>query len=241
GLTGYGGINGHPEYLRNCLETSLKHLDTDYIDIFFLHRIDHNVPIHDSLGSIQRLIEEGKVRFGGISEVCKKDLLHISNNQAVSCVQYCLNFFESSTFYSVLPILKQRNYGLATYSPFSSGWFLKEKYKSLTINKMPFFNKGFYRPHFTIYKALMQLVKHYNITMSELALFWVLNHSDIHTTIFGTSSLFQLVENLKVLQTKVPLTVMKEINKILEIGSKQKNILRNIICNIGLKVTKLIR
>src|SRR3989339_2178371 len=110
GLTGDGGRNGHPDHLRKSLENSLKKLKTDYVDIFYLHRPDPKIPIAESIIAIDKLIQEGKTRFGGVSQLDKKDLETIKTSNAISCVQYCLNFFNFQTTYSDMSIFKGKGY-----------------------------------------------------------------------------------------------------------------------------------
>lgn len=88
GLTGDGGRNGHPNHLKNSLENSLRRLKTDYVDIFFLHRPDPKIQLIESIGAIDKLIKEGKVRFGGVSRLDEKDLETLKDSEVISCVQY---------------------------------------------------------------------------------------------------------------------------------------------------------
>ena len=119
------------------LENSLKKLKTDYVDIFYLHRPDPKIPLTESIGGIDKLIQEGKARFGGVSQLDEKGLETLKDSEAISCVQYCLNYFNFQTTYSVMPIVKERNYGFFAYSPMSSGWILKDKYCSLARKRFP--------------------------------------------------------------------------------------------------------
>src|SRR3989304_8306189 len=128
GLTGDGGRNGHPNHLKNSLENSLRRLKTEYVDIFFLHRPDPKIPLTESIGGIDKLIQEGKARFGGVSQLDEKDLETLKDSEAISCVQYCLNIFNFQTTYSVKSTIVNRQYGLSTFSPLASGWILKKKY-----------------------------------------------------------------------------------------------------------------
>ena len=240
GLTGDGGRNGHPNHLRNSLENSLRRLKTDYVDIFFLHRPDPKIPIAESISAIDKLIQEGKVRFGGVSQLDKEDLETVKNSNTISCVQYCLNFFNFQTTYSVMPIVKERNYGFFAYSPMSSGWILKDKYCSLAKKRFPYLKPQYYRPGFPLFKEIVQATEKYEINMHQLAFGWVLSHQDVHSVICGTSSCEQLLENIKAVDGHIASDLIESINNIVQKYAVEKYRVRKLIWNIGTKIRKWV-
>jgi len=240
GLTGDGGENGHPDYLKCALEKSLRKLKTDYVDIFYLHRKDPKVPLAESLGAINELVQEGKVRFGGISQLDLGDFETVKNNNIVSCVQYCLNFFNYQTVYAVMPAIRAMRYGLSTYSPMASGWILKEKYYRLRNSKSPYLCHGYYRPEFPVYKEVCKLADEFRMKINQLALNWILSHHDVNSVILGSSSWDQLHENIKALEDEVPSELISRLNGIIQKNMFKKRLIRNIVWNMGLKAKRLL-
>jgi aryl-alcohol dehydrogenase-like predicted oxidoreductase len=241
GLTGDGGRNGHPDHLRNSLENSLKKLKTDYVDIIYLHRPDPKIPIMESIGAIDKLIQEGKARFGGVSQLNISNLETVKNSQTISCVQYCLNFFSFQTIYSVKSIIVDKQYGLSTFSPLASGWILKKKYLSLTKSKFPFLKPNYYRPEFPLYKLIIELVRECKTSIHQLALNWILSHQDVHSVIVGTSSCKQLQESIDAINLPIPLELIEKVNSIVKSYPVERYKTRKIIWDIELKLGKLLK
>ncbi|HHT9158284.1 MAG: hypothetical protein A2099_05665 [Planctomycetes bacterium GWF2_39_10] len=240
GLTGDGGRNGHPDHLRNSLENSLKKLKTDYVDMFYLHRPDPKIPLAESIGGINNLIREGKARFGGVSQLSLEELRTVKNDTAVSCVQYCLNFFDFQTTYSIRSETSAMHYGFSTFSPLASGWILKTKYTALAKSKFPFFQPGYYRPEFPAYKLVIQLAQEHQIGIHQLAIHWVLNHQEVHSVICGTSSCDQLQENIKALDLSVTSDLIEKINDIVQKYTVEGHKMRKIVWGIGTKMKKVL-
>ncbi len=241
GLTGDGGRNGHPDHLRKSLENSLKKLKTDYVDIFYLHRPDPKIPLAESISAIDKLIKEGKARYGGVSQLDLKDLEIVKSSHAISCVQYCLNFFNFQTAYSVMPIIEEKNYGVSTYSPMSSGWILKEKYYSLSKKRFPYLKPQYYRPEFSTFKAIVQATEKFKINMNQLALSWVLNHQGVHSIICGVSSCEQLCENIGAIDLHTTPELIETVSNIVRRNTVEKHEMRKIIWNIGMKTRKWVK
>lgn len=240
GLTGDGGRNGHPNHLKNSLEDSLKKLKTDYVDIFYLHRPDPKIPIAESISAIDKLIQEGKVRFGGVSQLDKEDLEAIKTSNAISCVQYCLNFFSFQTTYSIKSIVDDKQYGLSTFSPFASGWILKKKYMNLTESKFPFFRPNYYRPDFPLYEQIMKLAREYKTNIHQLAIKWALNHSDVQSVICGTASIDQLQENIRAVDLHVAPELIEKVNSLVKNYAVEKHRIRKIIWGVGMKMKRVL-
>ncbi|HHT9106439.1 MAG TPA: aldo/keto reductase [Candidatus Wujingus californicus] len=241
GLTGDGGRNGHPDHLRKSLENSLKKLKTDYVDIFYLHRPDPKIPLAESISAIDKLIQEGKTRFGGVSQLDKEYLETIKTSNAISCVQYCLNFFNFRAAYSIKSIVNDMQYGFSTFSPMASGWILKKKYLSLTKSQFPFLKPNYYRPEFPLYKRIVELAQEYKTNIHQLAVNWILSHQYVHTVIVGTSSCKQLQENIDAINLPIPLELIELVNNIVKSYSVERYKTRKIIWDIELKLGKLLK
>ena len=238
GLTGDGGRNGTREHLTYSINNSLKKLRTDYIDIFYLHRPDPNVPLEESLDTIVEFIRAGKVRFGGVSQLNPNLLKSIRGNQAVSCLQYCLNFFENKTINAIDAQIEHEQYGLVTYSPFASGWIFNKKYRKLANSTYPFFKKGYYRSEFPLYSRLFQLAEKSNVSLKSMALNWIMRNEKVNTILVGASTQQQVEENAMVNVYSMQSDLLTKIDNLVAKYSPQKRFVRSFMWRIGVGLAR---
>ncbi|MPR35217.1 aldo/keto reductase [Salmonirosea aquatica] len=162
--------NGDPAYLRSCLEGSLKRLKVDCIDLYQLHRIDSHVPLEDSLGALKKAQEEGLIRYIGLSEVSVDQLEKAAGIVDVVSVQNMYNPTERR-WEGTLKWCETHNVGFIPWYPLSAG----------SINSQ---------------KLIAKVAKKHDATAFQVALAWLLQHSNVMLPIPGTSSLAHLEENV---------------------------------------------
>ena len=238
GLDGNGGRNGTREHLTYSINNSLKKLRTDYIDIFYLHRPDPNVPLEESLDTIVEFIRAGKVRFGGVSQLNPNLLKSIRGNQAVSCLQYCLNFFENKTINAIDAQIEHEQYGLVTYSPFASGWIFNKKYRELANSTYPFFKKGYYRSEFPLYSRLFKLAEKSNVSLKSMAINWILKNEKVNTILVGASTQQQVEENALTDVYTMQSDLLTKIDNLVAKYSPQKQFVRSFMWRIGVGLAR---
>ena len=173
--------NGRPEYLTKCVENSLKRLKLDRIDLWQLHRIDHKVPVEDSLGAIKKLQDAGKIRHVGLSEVSIKEIERAKKVVPIVSVQNEYNI-EDRKSDDVLAYCEKANLGFIPWFP------LGGKGSSLIKPDGPLAGEA----------------KNHGCTPAQLALAWLSQKSPVMLPIPGTSSLKHLEEN--VASAKIQLT-----------------------------------
>jgi aryl-alcohol dehydrogenase-like predicted oxidoreductase len=164
-------INGRPEYLRKCVEASLKRLRLDCIDLYQLHRIDPQVPVEDSLGALKEFQKQGKIRFIGLSEVSVPEIERASKTVEIASVQNLYNVLNRRSE-SVLKFCEKKQLIFIPYYPLASGDLTRQG------------------------GELEKLAKKKGISVAQLGLAWLLKHSTVVVPIPGTSSLSHLEENM---------------------------------------------
>jgi pyridoxine 4-dehydrogenase len=167
-----------PEYLRQCVEMSLRRLKLDRIDLYQLHRFDEKVPVEESLGELKKMQSEGKIRHIGISEVSVKDIERAQKTVKVVSVQNKYNIGDR-TYEDVLTYCAKHNLGFIPWFPMEAGKLNQPGSK------------------------LQQAAKAHNASTAQLALAWLLQHSPVALPIPGTSSVEHLEENVAAANLKL--------------------------------------
>lgn len=196
------GINGKPEYVRACCEASLRRLKTDYIDLYYQHRVDKNTPIEDTVGAMSDLVKEGKVRFLGLSEASIPTLERAMKVHPITTLQSEYSLWTREPEEKTLEFTREHHISFIPYSPLGRG-FLTGQYK-----KEEDFPEGDYRrfsPRFQgenfhknleIVHLLEKLAKEKDCSASQLALAWVLSQGENLIPIPGTKKIPYLEENI---------------------------------------------
>src|SRR3954452_14678526 len=117
-----GGVNGKPEYVPVACEASLKRMGIDHIDLYYIHRIDPNVPIEDTVGAMAKLVEQGKVRFLGLCEAGANTLRRAHKAHPLTAIETEYSLWTRDVEKDILPTLKELNIGLVPYSPLGRGF-----------------------------------------------------------------------------------------------------------------------
>jgi aryl-alcohol dehydrogenase-like predicted oxidoreductase len=205
GLVGRDGrpaVDSRPETIRKTVEDSLKRLQVDCIDLLYQHRVDPKVPIEDVAGVVRTLIDEGKVRYWGLSEAGIETLRRAHDALPLTAVQYEYSLWWRRPEKELLPLLEDLGVGLVAYSPLGAG-FLTGK-----IDEKTSFDSGDFRnlvPRFTgearranrpLVRVLASIAQHRNATPAQIALAWLLARKPWIVPIPGTKRLTRLEENL---------------------------------------------
>jgi aryl-alcohol dehydrogenase-like predicted oxidoreductase len=194
-------INGRPEYVRSACEASLKRLGVDYIDLYYLHRVDPATPIEDTVGAMAELVRQGKVRHIGVSEPNAKTIRRAHDVHPLAAVQSEYSLWTRDVQQEVLPTLVELGIALVAYSPLGRG-FLAGRFKSIDDlapddwrRNNPRFQGDNFERNFAIVDRIRELAEANGSTPAQLALAWLLNRHDNVIPIPGTSSIRRLEEN----------------------------------------------
>jgi aryl-alcohol dehydrogenase-like predicted oxidoreductase len=226
GVDGRRVINGRPEALRRNCEDSLRRLQTDVIDLYYLHRWDKTVPIEDSVGELSILVKEGKIRQIGLSEVSAVTIQKAHAIHPIAAVQTEYSLWTRNPEISVLKTCKENDISFVAFSPLARGYLGGElrDVNNLDVKdirqSMPRFSKDNYPKNVELLFQFDELAKSLDCSMAQLAIAWLLNKDDFIIPIPGTTQIKHLIDNMGA--TSVRLT--KDIADKLEILFDQKHI-----------------
>jgi aryl-alcohol dehydrogenase-like predicted oxidoreductase len=196
-----GGVNGKPDYVPVACEASLKRLGIDTIDLYYIHRIDPNVPIEETVGAMARLVEQGKVRYLGLCEAGANTIRRAHKTHPISAIETEYSLWTRDIEAEILPTLKELGIGLVPYSPlgrgFLSGAFAKrdDLIASDRRHAHPRFQEGNFEMNLTLLGPLKAAAEKRGVTMAQVALAWLLARGDNIVPIPGTKRRKYLEEN----------------------------------------------
>ncbi len=218
------GVNGRPEYVQQACEASLKRLNISTIDLYYLHRVDTNVPIEDTVGAMARLIDQGKVRYLGLSEAGAKTLRRAHATYPITALQSEYSLWTRDPEGEILGACRELGVGFVPYSPLGRGILTG------TVKSAEFGPKDFRRisPRFQgeNFQKNLQLVAHIEklaaekrCTPAQLALAWVLAQGKDVVPIPGTKRRTYLDQNLAALDVTLTPAELKRIDEIAPRGA----------------------
>jgi len=212
--------NGKPEYVKSSCEASLKRLNVEVIDLYYLHRKDPGTPIEETVGAMSQLVKEGKVKGIGLSEVTVQTLRKAHAVHPISALQSEYSLWSREPEEEILPVCKELGIAFVPYSPLGRG-FLTGQFK-----KFEDFEEGDYRrlsPRFQgenfnknlyLVKRIELLAKEKGCTPSQLALAWVLAQGDFLFPIPGTKKVKYLEENIEAANIVLSPKELEQIDKV---------------------------
>jgi aryl-alcohol dehydrogenase-like predicted oxidoreductase len=196
-----GGVNGKPDYVPVACEASLKRMGIETIDLYYIHRIDPNVPIEDTVGAMARLVQQGKVRHLGLCEAGPNTIRHAHKTHPITAIETEYSLWTRDVEAEILPTLKELGIGLVPYSPlgrgFLSGSFAKrdDLIASDRRHAHPRFQEGNFEKNLTLLGPLKAAAEKRGVTMAQIALAWLLARGDNIMPIPGTKRRKYLEEN----------------------------------------------
>jgi aryl-alcohol dehydrogenase-like predicted oxidoreductase len=217
-------VDGRPERVRQACEASLKRLQVTHIDLYYLHRVDPNVPIEDTVGAMAQLVRAGKVRHLGLSEVSPQTLERAHRVHRITALQSEYSLWTRDPEDGVLEACERLGIGLVPYSPLGRG-FLTGTLKSpddFAADDYRRTNPRFQGENFTRNLALVDevrsLAKAKGCTPAQLALAWVLAQGEHIVPIPGTRRVRNLEENLGALEVRLDAAELAAIETVFPAG-----------------------
>ena len=196
------GVNGSPEYVRQCCDASLKRLGVDVIDLYYQHRVDLNVPIEDTIGAMAELVRNGKVRYLGMSEAAPGTLRRAAAVHPIAALQseYSLWTRDVETN-GVLSTCRELGIGFVPFSPLGRG-FLTGRFQALADlpaddvrHTYPRFQPGNFESNMSLVRRIEEMAKQKQCTPAQLALAWLLAKGDDIVPIPGSKRRSRVEEN----------------------------------------------
>lgn len=222
-----GGTNGKPDYVPQALEKSLKRLGVDHIDLYYLHRIDPDTPIEETVGAMGRLVEQGKVRYIGICEAGPQTIRRAHATHPLSAVQMEYSLWTRDAEAAILPVLKELGIGLVPYSPlgrgFLTGAFQKrdDLLPSDRRHAHPRFQEGNFEANLALLEPIADIAAAHGVTRGQVALAWLLAQWDGLVPIPGTKRRRYLEENLAAIDLTLSTADIARLSAALPPGSAQ--------------------
>ena len=213
-------VNGRPEYVQSACEASLKRLDVETIDLYYLHRKDPATPIEETVGAMSKLIEQGKIRAIGLSEVSAATLRKAHAIHPITALQTEYSLWSRDPEDEILQTCKELGIAFVAYSPLGRGFLTGQikKFEDLAADDYRRFSPRFQGENFEknlqLVSKIEQLAKQKNCTTSQLALAWVMAQGDHIFPIPGTKHIKYLEENAGSLKVILSADELKEIDSI---------------------------
>jgi aryl-alcohol dehydrogenase-like predicted oxidoreductase len=216
-------INGRPDYIRKSVERSLKNLDTDVIDLYYMHRPDPNVPIEETVGAMGELVTAGKVRYLGISEVSAEQIQKAHATFPISAVQNEISLFGREVETNgVYDLTRELGIGLVAYSPLGRGFITGEIKSPDDIPEddfrrlIPRFQGEQFYKNLDLVRELEQIGREKGVTSSQLALAWFIRKEIV--PIPGTKRVRYVEQNITATDIQLTAEELERIEAILPVG-----------------------
>jgi aryl-alcohol dehydrogenase-like predicted oxidoreductase len=222
---GFLGVNGRPDYVRKSCDSSLQRLGVDHIDLYYQHRVDRSVPIEETVGAMAQLVEEGKVRFLGLSEASPSTLRRAHQEYRISALQSEYSLWTRDPEDEVLPLCRELGIGFVAYSPLGRG-FLTGRFRSFDDlpeddyrRNSPRFQGDNFQKNQDLVQRVEEIARRKGCTPAQLALAWLLRQGDDIVPIPGTKQRRYLDENLASLDIELTPSDLEEIEEVAPKGA----------------------
>ena len=218
------GVNGKPEYAYECCDNSLQRLDVDHIDLYYLHRVDPEVPIEETIGAMSRLVEQGKVRYIGVSEAAPETIRRAHEEHPLTALQTEYSLWVRQPEEGILPTVRELGIGYVAYSPLGRGFLTgrftsPEDFEEHDARKyFPRFQEGNFEKNMEIVEQVKAIAERKGATPAQMAIAWVLAQGNDIVPIPGTKHVGYLEENLGALEVSLTNEDIEELNATAPIG-----------------------
>lgn len=222
GMTGVDGkrvIDGRPETIRKTIEQSLQHLQTDVIDLYYLHRWDKNIPIEDSVGELSRLVQAGKIKHIGLSEVSATTLQKAHSIHPIAALQTEYSLWTRNPEIAVLKACQDQGTAFVAFSPLGRGFLSGEVKDAISLidgdirKGMPRFQVEHAKKNYSLLGVLRGISNELGCNLAQLSLAWLLHQGKHILAIPGTTQISHLQENVRASQIKLTAEQLQELNE----------------------------
>ena len=219
------GVNGRPEYVKQAAEASLKRLGVDHIDLYYQHRVDPETPIEETVGALAELVQEGKIRYIGLSEAAPDTLRRANAVHQITALQTEYSLWSRDPEDEILPTCRELGIGFVAYSPLGRG-FLTGAIQSIDDldaddyrRFSPRFQGENFQRNLDLVTTIGELAADTAVTPAQLALAWVLAQGEDIVPIPGTKRRKYLEENLAASDLTLSLEDLRALDAALPRGA----------------------
>lgn len=213
-------VDARPEYVPQACEASLRRLETDYLDLYYLHRVDPKVPIEDSIGAMARLVEQGKIRHIGLSEAGPQTIRRANTVYPITSVQSEYSLWTRDYEVNTIPVVRELGIGFVSYYVLGRGFFAGAV-KSLSNlsekdgrRKAPRFYSENFAHNAGLLAELEKIAAAKGITLAQLSLAWILHQGENFVPIPGTHQIAHLEENIRAADIMLTADELAAIDKL---------------------------
>lgn len=218
------GVNGRPEYVRQACEASLRRLRISTIDLYYQHRVDAKVPIEETVGAMASLVEQGKVRYLGLSEAAPATIRRGHATYPIAALQTEYSLWTRDPEDEIFGVCRGLGIGFVAYSPLGRG-FLAGQFKKFedipahdNRRNFPRFQGENFEKNLQLLGRIKEMASEKKCTPAQLALAWVLARGEDIVPIPGTKRLKYLDENLSALDVAISVAELAQLDEILPRG-----------------------
>jgi len=215
------GLDGSKKNCRQAVEGSLRRLQTDHIDLYYLHRVDPNTPIEETVTEMAKLVVEGKIGAIGLSEVSGATLHRAQAIHSIAAVQSEYSIFSREIEQDVLPVCREIGTSLVAYSPLGRGMLTGSFKRDSKISETDFrgsmqprFSGDAYAANLALVDKILDLGKSLGVSAAEIALAWIMARQDNVFPIAGTTKLANLKTNLTSMELTLNVDVIAKLNAL---------------------------
>jgi aryl-alcohol dehydrogenase-like predicted oxidoreductase len=219
------GVSGKPEYVRKSCEGSLRRLDIETIDLYYLHRVDPATPIEDTVGAMAELVKEGKIRHIGLSEASAPTLRRANKVHPITALQTEYSLWTRDPEEEIISTCRELRVGFVPYSPLGRG-FLTGRFKKFEDfdqddyrRNSPRFQGDNFQKNLDLVNKVEEMARKKTCTSSQLALAWVLAQGDDMAPIPGTKHRKYLEENAGAMNVQLSPQELREIDEAFPTGA----------------------
>jgi aryl-alcohol dehydrogenase-like predicted oxidoreductase len=219
------GVNGRPEYVRLSCELSLQRLGTDYIDLYFQHRVDPDTPIEETVGAMAELVRAGKVRQIGLSEAGSETIRRAHAVHPIAVVQSEYSLWTRDVELDVLPTCRELGIGFVGYSPLGRGFLAGTIASTSELaagdfrRSSPRFQGEALKHNLTLVQTVREIAEEIGITPAQVALAWVLAQGEDIVPIPGTRQRKYLEQNVAAAEVTLERQHLERLAKAMPIGA----------------------
>ncbi|KAK8958749.1 putative aldo-keto reductase 2 [Platanthera guangdongensis] len=216
-IDGTPEVCGKPAYVRAACEGSLKRLGVDSIDLYYQHRIDTSVPIEITMGELKKLVEEGKIKYIGLSEASASTIRRAHAVHPITAIQLEWSLWTRDSEKEIIPTCRELGIGIVAYSPLGRGFLsygpqVVESFSEQDRRKvMPRFQAGNVEKNAEIFERVKEMASRKGCTPGQLALAWVHHQGDDVCPIPGTTKIENFNENVRALSLNLAPEEMAEL------------------------------
>ncbi|HEY9818729.1 MAG TPA: aldo/keto reductase, partial [Candidatus Obscuribacterales bacterium] len=222
---GWGGVCGKPEYVKQCCDASLQRLGVEVIDLYYQHRVDANVPIEETIGAMADLVQQGKVRYLGLSEAAPATIRRAHAVHPITALQTEYSLWSREPEDEILPTVRELGIGFVPYSPLGRGFLSGQLQSPDDIadddyrRHSPRFQGENFAKNLQLVEQVKAIAAAKQVTPAQLAIAWLLTRGEDIVPIPGTKRRRYLEENVAAVNITLTTTELEQINAVMPQGA----------------------